>query len=108
MKTNHLNCKPEASLNGGIEADTPSEFCQLPAEPSKLALVTRKVVDLIRYSHNPRTHSEAQIAQIAASIAEFGFTNPVLIDDPLQRLTLLTWCSNRYAAIPGNQSWSLR
>jgi ParB-like chromosome segregation protein Spo0J len=46
-----------------------------------MELVTRKVVDLIRYSHNPRTHSEAQVAQIAASIAEFGFTNPVLIDD---------------------------
>jgi ParB-like chromosome segregation protein Spo0J len=35
---------------------------------------------LIPYSRNPRTHSEEQIAQIAASIREFGFTNPVLID----------------------------
>ncbi len=81
MKANHLNCKPDASLNGGIEADSPSEFCQLPAESNKMALVTRRVVDLIRYEHNPRTHGEAQIAQIAASIAEFGFTNPVLIDE---------------------------
>jgi ParB-like chromosome segregation protein Spo0J len=46
-----------------------------------MELVTRKITDLIRYEHNPRTHSEAQIAQIAASIAEFGFTNPVLIDE---------------------------
>ena len=45
------------------------------------ALVTRKVVDLIPYAQNPHTHGEAQIAQIAASIAEFGFTNPVLIDE---------------------------
>ena len=30
---------------------------------------------LVPYARNPRTHSEAQIAQIAASIAEFGFTN---------------------------------
>jgi DNA modification methylase len=35
---------------------------------------------LIPYARNPRTHSDAQIAQIAASIAEFGFTNPILVD----------------------------
>jgi DNA modification methylase len=35
---------------------------------------------LIPYARNPRTHSESQIAQIAASIAEFGFNNPVLVD----------------------------
>ena len=35
---------------------------------------------LIPYARNSRTHSDAQIAQVAASIREFGFTNPVLID----------------------------
>ena len=35
---------------------------------------------LIPWARNPRTHSEAQIAQIAASIAEFGFNNPILVD----------------------------
>ncbi len=35
---------------------------------------------LIPYAKNARTHSEDQIAQIAASIAEFGFNNPVLVD----------------------------
>src|ERR1019366_159278 len=35
---------------------------------------------LIPYAQNPRTHSDAQIAQIAASIAEFGFNNPILVD----------------------------
>jgi hypothetical protein len=35
---------------------------------------------LIPYAQNPRTHSDAQVAQIAASIAEFGFNNPVLVD----------------------------
>jgi ParB-like chromosome segregation protein Spo0J len=35
---------------------------------------------LIPFARNPRTHSEAQIAQIAASIAEFGFNNPILVD----------------------------
>jgi ParB-like chromosome segregation protein Spo0J len=35
---------------------------------------------LIPYARNPRTHSDNQIAQIAGSIAEFGFTNPILVD----------------------------
>src|SRR3954466_5250541 len=33
---------------------------------------------LIPYARNARTHSEAQVAQIAASIKEFGFVNPIL------------------------------
>lgn len=36
--------------------------------------------DLIPYVSNSRTHSEGQVAQIAASIKEFGFNNPVLVD----------------------------
>jgi DNA modification methylase len=35
---------------------------------------------LIPLARNPRTHSDAQVAQIAASIAEFGFLNPILVD----------------------------
>lgn len=38
------------------------------------------LADLIPYARNSRTHSDAQVAQIAASIREFGFTNPVLVD----------------------------
>ncbi|ABK45396.1 ParB domain protein nuclease [Magnetococcus marinus MC-1] len=36
---------------------------------------------LIPYARNARTHSDAQVAQIAASIVEFGFVNPVLVGD---------------------------
>jgi len=36
---------------------------------------------LVPYARNSRTHSDAQVAQIAASIQEFGFTNPVLVDE---------------------------
>lgn len=36
---------------------------------------------LIPYARNSRTHNDEQIAQIVASIKEFGFTNPILIDD---------------------------
>jgi DNA modification methylase len=35
---------------------------------------------LIPWAKNPRTHSDAQVAQIAASVAEFGFNNPILVD----------------------------
>ena len=42
--------------------------------------IERRPVDrLIPYARNPRTHTEEQVAQIAASIAEFGFVNPVLV-----------------------------
>ena len=40
----------------------------------------KSVEELIPYAKNARTHSESQVAQIANSIIEFGFTNPVLID----------------------------
>ena len=38
------------------------------------------VSELIPYVNNSRTHSDEQVAQIAASIKEFGWTNPILID----------------------------
>lgn len=36
---------------------------------------------LIPYAKNSRTHSEAQVAQIAASMKEWGWTNPILVDE---------------------------
>lgn len=36
---------------------------------------------LIPYVNNSRTHSDEQVSQICASIKEFGFTNPILIDE---------------------------
>ena len=41
----------------------------------------RKVDALIPYARNARTHSEEQVAQLAASIKEWGWTTPVLIDE---------------------------
>lgn len=46
-----------------------------------LKIEYKKINELIPYALNSRTHSETQVAQIAASIKEFGFTNPVLIDE---------------------------
>lgn len=41
----------------------------------------RSVTELIPYARNARTHSDAQVAQIAASIREWGWTTPVLVDE---------------------------
>jgi DNA modification methylase len=45
-----------------------------------LQIAWRSLGELIPYARNPRTHTDAQVAQIAASIREFGWTNPVLVD----------------------------
>src|SRR5690606_24101599 len=44
-----------------------------------LAVEYRQLDDLVPYARNARTHSDAQVAEIAGSIRAFGFTNPVLI-----------------------------
>jgi DNA modification methylase len=41
----------------------------------------RPIAELVPYARNARTHSPAQIAKIAASIKEWGWTNPVLVDE---------------------------
>ncbi len=46
----------------------------------QIKVVKMRVEDLIPYARNARTHNDEQITQIAASIREFGFMNPVLID----------------------------
>ena len=48
---------------------------------SELKILYRPVNDLIPYANNARTHSEEQVNQIASSIKEFGFNNPILVDE---------------------------
>lgn len=45
-----------------------------------LTIEYRPIESLIPYARNSRTHSDEQVAQIASSIKEFGFVNPILID----------------------------
>lgn len=47
---------------------------------AQLKITYKKTEDLIPYARNSRTHDESQVAQIAASIKEFGWTNPILLD----------------------------
>lgn len=46
-----------------------------------LKIEYKKTQDITPYLNNSRIHDDAQVAQIAASIKEFGFTNPILIDE---------------------------
>lgn len=58
-----------------------------PKGPSRLddrknmQIVFRSLNTLIPYARNARTHSDTQVKQIAGSMREFGWTNPVLIDE---------------------------
>ena len=62
------------------KAKTEAKSPTLP-DTLRLKITYRKVEDLKPYTGNARTHSEKQIEQIAASIRQFNFVNPVLIDD---------------------------
>ncbi|WP_287363313.1 ParB/Srx family N-terminal domain-containing protein [Mesorhizobium sp.] len=45
-----------------------------------IAVQYRAASALIPFAKNARTHSDSQVAQIASSIREFGWTNPILVD----------------------------
>ena len=47
----------------------------------ELHVEQRAVADLVPYARNARTHTPEQVAQIAASITAFGWTNPILVDE---------------------------
>ena len=47
---------------------------------SKLTIEYKKTSDLIPYANNSRLHDETQLGQLVASIKEFGFTSPILLD----------------------------
>lgn len=54
----------------------------LPERPWPADRVERRpVAELVPYARNARTHSDAQVAQIAASIREWGWTTPILVDE---------------------------
>jgi ParB-like chromosome segregation protein Spo0J len=65
---------------------SPPEGSKMPPNGSENASRTalrveyRPIEALIPFARNPRAHSDEQVAQIAASISEFGFTNPILLD----------------------------
>src|SRR5579885_1369462 len=59
-----------------VATELPPETSQAMARRIELWPVDK----LVPYARNARTHSDAQVAQIAASIVQFGFNNPILVD----------------------------
>lgn len=59
--------------------ETPGGFL-LRMKQKQLTVTYKRTEDLIPYVNNARTHSDEQVTQIASSIKEFGFNNPILTD----------------------------
>jgi len=55
-------------------------FLERKHNMTNLQITYKAIKDLIPYVNNSRTHSDQQIMQVASSIKEFGFTNPILLD----------------------------
>jgi len=65
---------------GGQNPETAHEMTKAPKKANR-QVESRTIDSLTVYERNARTHSEPQIQQIMASLREFGWTNPVLIDE---------------------------
>jgi hypothetical protein len=89
---------PKFALRGSPLTDAP-QGAGLVALADRIELWP--IDRLCPYERNPRTHSEAQVDQIAASMVEFGWTNPVLIDEQGGILA-------GHAAARGAQAWARR
>jgi hypothetical protein len=82
-----LHGKPLEALSQRSRSHSEShcDFFQFKQEKElamgSLSITDRKISELRPYPRNARTHSRKQIKQIKASIEEFGFTNPILIDE---------------------------
>jgi ParB-like chromosome segregation protein Spo0J/DNA modification methylase len=57
------------------------KLSRLPNAIANLKIVQWAIDKLLPYARNARTHSDEQIAQVAASIVEFGWTNPILVGE---------------------------
>ena len=72
---------PRARVGGGDEREKVRRGRpRKPVDPGFPRYRVARVDTLVPYANNARTHSPAQVRKIAASIREFGFTNPVLVD----------------------------
>ena len=75
-------CGDCLSLDDGFvpSEQVPPPRIEVSMIPENYALERVDVSALSAFAGNPRTHSDSQIDQIAASIREFGWTNPILVD----------------------------
>lgn len=83
MKISKKSPKGVKKITGPAPVPTPAGPGGLSSENNdfKFRYITITIDKLIPYARNARTHSPDQVNQIAASIKEFGFTNPVIVDE---------------------------
>jgi len=63
-----------------MDAGSAARTATAARAPGKLKIEYIKLADLQPYERNPRLHSDEQIDQIAASIEEFGWSTPIVIN----------------------------
>ena len=74
--------RPQSRRDGQLRSTPSSPRITQKSRPElDLAIVERPISALRPFPHNARTHSKRQIHQIAASIQEFGFNSPILVDE---------------------------
>src|SRR5882762_3606724 len=66
--------------NSAIETLAQNQEAHMNSQPMPTSIEKWPIERLIPYARNARSHADEQVAQIAASIAEFGFNNPILVD----------------------------
>ena len=64
----------------GCSLEISETLLDLRMKQKQLTVTYKRTEDLIPYVNNARTHSDEQVTQIASSIKEFGFNNPILTD----------------------------
>jgi DNA modification methylase len=80
-KVDHLGVQESSQAEQPVINMLPTEIAMnFQQYPMARRIELWPIEKLIPFARNPRTHSDAQVAQIAASIAEFGFNNPILVD----------------------------
>jgi hypothetical protein len=70
---------PEGFKHPPKGSKMPPNGCEKGSQAG-LRVECRPLETLVPFARNPRTHSAEQVSQIAESIREFGFTNPILLD----------------------------
>ena len=78
----HARCQCRSTIDSTKETSKvpkPLKPPKLPKPIADLKIVQWAIDKLLPYARNARTHTDEQVAQVAASIVEFGWTNPILV-----------------------------
>jgi ParB-like chromosome segregation protein Spo0J len=101
--------KPRAAVKPAAAAAASAPIAPAAAAAENVAVDLRRADELVPYARNARRHSDAHVAEIAASIAEFGWTNPILHDEVIRagharhKAALLIYKQGRRIKLPSGK-----